>query len=341
MILNAYHLKDRIAAAVSAKQWPIPVKVLNEPVLLGTGGGIRAAAELFGDEPFAVINVDIVSNVDLISLYERHKLSGAEVSLLLHDWPEFNNVAVNEEGSVLGFGREAEEIQKRGHGVRLLAFTGIHFINPSALAGIAAGVPDDILNIYRRLIAKGAPPRAISQQDLFWREVGSVESYGKVTKELTRLEPGFLLPVRTGENISIDPEAVMHPDCSLKGSVVAGRGVRICEGVRLENVILWNDIRIEKGSSLKDCIVADGMTISGSHTGKIFAPGADVKSIILNFPGLDVLVEKARSISGAFRKVSGLTPFRRWVGQEVFSDLLRILFADRPDFSSCKKRLDR
>src|SRR5208283_170947 len=117
VILNAYHQKDRIARAVSSRRWPIPVKVLNEPVLLGTGGGIRAAVEYFGEEPVAVINVDIISNIDLTSLYDRHKSSGAKVSLLLHDWPAFNNVAVNEEGAVLGFGREAEAIQMKGNGV--------------------------------------------------------------------------------------------------------------------------------------------------------------------------------------------------------------------------------
>ncbi len=272
--LNAYHLNDRLAATVAERQWPIPVKVLSEPVLLGTGGGMRFASEHFAGEPFVAINVDIISNVDLNSLYERHRLAGAEVSLLLHDWPQFNNVAVSEDGFVLGFGQEAKQIQKKGvSGVRLMAFTGIHFINPSALAGVAAGVPGDILDIYRRLIARGAFPGAITQQGLFWREVGSVRSYGEVTRELARLEPGCLLPAKTGENVSIDPEAVIHPDCRLKGSVVAGRGVRICEGVSLEDVILWDDIRIEKGSFLKDCIVTDGMTVSGSHAGKIFAPG--------------------------------------------------------------------
>jgi mannose-1-phosphate guanylyltransferase len=275
VFLNAFHFKDRVAEAVSARQWPIPVKVLNEPVLLGTGGGISAAVEHFGDEPFAVVNADIISNIDLTSLYERHKLSGAEVSLLLHDWPEFNNVAVSEDGWVLGFGPEAKEIRKRGNGVRLLAFTGVHFINPSALAGTAPGVTGDILNIYRKLIARGAPPGALFQHGLFWREVGSIESYRKVTSELALLKPDCLRPVPTGQNISIHPEAFVHPDCNLQGSVVAGNGVLISEGVRLENVILWNDIRIEKGSSLKDCIVADGMTISGSHAGKIFAPGPE------------------------------------------------------------------
>jgi len=271
--LNAYHLKDRVLEAVSARHWPIPVKVLKEPVLLGTGGGIRAAADYFEDDTVAVINVDIVSNVDLTSLYEQHKLSGAEVSLLLHDCPEFNNVAVDGGGYILGFGREAEAIQKSGNGVRLLAFTGVHFINPSALVDSVPGVPGDILTVYRKLIARGAPPRALFQEGLFWREMGSIESYRGLTMELARLNPGCLSPVPTGQDISIDPEAVVHPGCSLKGSVVAGPGVRISEGVGLEDVILWDNIHIERGSHLKDCIVADGMSISGRHTGKIFAPG--------------------------------------------------------------------
>lgn len=272
-ILNAYHLKDRMCEAVSARDWAIPVKVLKEGVLLGTGGGIRAAADFFEGDTAAVINVDIVSDADLTSLYEQHKLHGAEVSLLLHDWPEFNNVAVDDGGYILGFGREAEAIQKSGNGVRLLAFTGVHFINPSALADCAPGVPGDILTVYRRLIARGDPPRALFQEGLFWREMGSIDSYRRLTRELARLDPGCLSPLPTGRNISIDPEAVVHPGCSLKGSVVAGPRVRISEGVGLEDVILWNDIDIEKGSYLKDCIVADGMSISGRHTGKIFAPG--------------------------------------------------------------------
>ncbi len=271
-LLNAYHLKDHLTTAVSKRQWPIPVSVLPEPVLLGTGGGIKSAAERCGKDPFAAINVDIISDADLSSLLERHKLSGAEISLLLHDWPEFNHVAVSEQGLVLGFGRETEEIRKKVQGVRMMAFTGIHFINPSALADVVAGVPNDIIDIYRKLISQGVFPRAITQEGLFWREMGSVQSYVKVTRELARIEPGRLLPFKTGENISAGPQSVIHPDCSLKGSVVAGRGAWICEGVSLEDVILWDNVRIEKGSSLKDCVVADGLNISGRHFGKIFAP---------------------------------------------------------------------
>jgi mannose-1-phosphate guanylyltransferase len=275
VIINAYHLKEDLVAAVSRGKWPIPVQVLSEPVLLGTGGGIRTALESFGAEPLAVINGDIICDAPLDKLYRQHVRSGAEVSMLLHDWPEFNNVGVDENGSILGFGKEVEAIGNSQNGHRLLAFTGIHFINPSALRGFPAGVPRDILEIYRGLITRGVPPRALFYPSLFWREMGSIESYKRLTNELGVLAPGILPPLRTGEEICIHPEASVAPGSQLKGSVIAGRGARIAEGAHLEDVILWDNVRVDAGSYLKSCIVADGMRISGNHSGKVFVPGQE------------------------------------------------------------------
>ncbi|MFZ2446254.1 MAG: NDP-sugar synthase [Syntrophobacteraceae bacterium] len=272
-ILNAYHLKERVVEEVAQKTWPIAIEVHTEPMLLGTGGGIRTALESLGDDPFAVINGDIVCNAPIDRLYEEHVRSGAEVSLLLHDWPEFNNVAVDEEGSVLGFGKEAQRIRAGRNGVRMLAFTGIHFINPAALREYPRGAPADILDFYRRLISCGSPPRALFSPGLFWREMGSLESYRKLTSELGGLEENILPPIVTGRRVWIHPEATVSPGTELKGSVVIGRGTKILDGSRLEDVILWEDVRIEAASSLKGCIAADGTAISGRHSGKVFVPG--------------------------------------------------------------------
>ncbi|MDR3569400.1 MAG: NDP-sugar synthase [Syntrophobacteraceae bacterium] len=272
LFLNAFHLKEHIRAAVCGKKWPVPVEVLYEQVLLGTGGAIRSAAERAGDAPLAVVNADVLCNADLGALYVRHSLSAARVSLLLHDCPEFNNVAVGKDGFVLGFGQEAHEALKKDKTARLLAFTGIHFIDASAVSDLPCEDPCDIIGIYRNLIAKDDPPAALFQRDLFWREMGSIESYAKLTIELAGLDPGCLCPIETGKSITVHPQARLDPGCRLEGSVVIGRGAMVCEEVRLENVILWDGVRIERGSSLKDCIVADGMNISGSHSGKIFAP---------------------------------------------------------------------
>ena len=274
LFLNAFHLGKHLAAAVSGKKWPVAVEVLHERVLLGTGGALRCAAERTEGAPFAVVNADVLCDADLGALYERHNRSGARVSLLLHDCPEFNNVAVSKDGFVSGFGKEAREILEKDKTTRAMAFTGIHFIDPSALSGVPFGSPADIIAIYRDLIAKGDPPAALLPQDFFWREMGSIESYAKLTRELAGLEPARLCPIETGNTVTIHPEASVDPGCRLEGSVVVGRGTRVCEGVSLENVILWDGVRVEKSSRLKDCIVADGMIVSGSHEGKVFAPGA-------------------------------------------------------------------
>ncbi len=272
VFVNAFHQKERLGAEILAGRWPVCVEVLNEPFLLGTGGGILAAAEHAGEAPFAVVNVDVLSNADLGALYRMHRLSGAGVSLLFHDCPRFNNVAVSQDRFVLGFGGEAKEIVKKTEGARLLAFTGIHFVTPSVLCGLASGAAYDIIGIYRDLIAKGEPPGALFQKGLFWREMGSVESYANLTGEIAGLAPALFDPIPTGELVTIDPQARIDPGCRLEGSIAIGRGTIVREEVSLENVILWENVVIEKGSRLKDCIVADGMRVCGVHSGKIFAP---------------------------------------------------------------------
>lgn len=272
VVLNAYHLKEALSETVSKNRYPMPVMVRDEPVLLGTGGGIRTAMRSFGAEPFVVVNGDIVCDAPVDQLHAQHVRSGAAVSLLLHDWPEFNNVAVDAQGSVLGFGEEAKRLRRSGKDVRLLAFTGIHFINPSALAGCDPGVPADILAVYRDLIARGTPPRALFCPGLFWREMGSIESYKKLSFELGSLPPSFLPPLRTGERVCLHPEARVAPGAELRGSVVAGRNVRISEGARLEDVILWDGARVGPGSDLRGCIVAGGVEVLGAHRDHVFVP---------------------------------------------------------------------
>lgn len=268
VVLNAYHLKEKVVEAVSRGVWPIHVEVRVEPVLLGTGGGITTAMESSG-EPFIVINGDIICDAPLDSLYREHIRSGAPVSLLLHDCPAFNNVAVDSRGLVLGFGKETEKICSHRGGLRMLAFTGIHFVNPSVLHGYPSGIPGDILNVYRDLIAQGTPPRALFLSGLFWREMGSLDSYMQLSAELGILEPGFLPPLETGRTNWIHPGAIVSSDVEMKGFVVVGRGVHIHENVRLENVIIWENVRVAAGSFLRDCIVADGVRVNLGGSSKL------------------------------------------------------------------------
>lgn len=265
VILNAFHLGHILVKAVREGNWTMEVEARTEPVLLDTGGGIRNVLDFFGSEPFVVVNGDIVSNANLSDLYERHRESGAQVSLLLHDIPSFNNVAVAKDGTILGFGPRARELASAVPEAELKAFTGIQVIHPEAVEGVAQGMPSGIISHYTRLIEAGNPPQALFQEDLYWRETGSVAAYLQFHEELAKERTTAVLPIESGSRFVIHPSAVLAPDTRLKGFVVVGAGCRIAGDVHLEDTILWDNVHLQPGTELCRCVVGDGVTLGGAH----------------------------------------------------------------------------
>lgn len=269
VVVNAFHLAERLVEELRRKKWPIPVEVRTEPILLDTGGGIRNALDFFGREPFIVINGDIVCDAPLAELYRLHLASGSPVSLLMHDCPEFNNVAVGKDGLVLGFGKKAPEICRQFPGSRLMAFTGIHFTSASVISRLSPGRPESIIPLYSRLIAELTPPQALFHQKFFWREMGSIARYQDLSRELSQLPPNFLDPLKTGCKLCIHPEARVEPGVRMEGFVTIGAGCRIMEGAQLTDSILWNGVQVGPGSSLDRCIASDNVIIQGTYQDKV------------------------------------------------------------------------
>lgn len=265
VVLNAWHLQEQLVAAVKNGTWPIPVQVQVEPVLLGTGGGIANVLSFFRGEPFLVINGDILCDIPLLDLVQQYFDSGASAGLLMHDCPEFNKVAVAAEGSILGFGREAVDLAAAVPDGKTLAFTGIHVIDPKIMDGVPPGQPWDILTVYREMIRTGNPPAALRYPAIFWRETGTLESYRRVHEELGLLEDNALPPLPTGKRILIDPAAEISPGAELKGYVAVGAGSRVMADAKLEDTILWDEVEVRSGSRLVQCVVADGVVVSGEH----------------------------------------------------------------------------
>jgi mannose-1-phosphate guanylyltransferase len=269
VLINAYHLHERLVAAVRAKHWPIPVQVRVEPVLLGTGGGISNVLEFFDGQPFLVVNGDIICDAPLPDLQRYYLESSSPVGLLMHDYPEFNNVAVDFQGNVLGFGQEARKLKRENPDRECLAFAGIHLIHPGIFDGFATGEPRDILTVYRKMIDAGHPPQALRIPKLFWREMGSIDGYGNLHEELGNREQNFIPPLQTGKTVWLDPKAEVSPGSHFTGYVSVGRGSRVMEGVTLQDSILWDNVEVRAGSKLRKCIVADGVVVAGRHENQV------------------------------------------------------------------------
>lgn len=75
IVVNIHHFGEQIIDFLNANNnFGIDIQVSDERMqLLDTGGGIKAALPLFKDsEPILIHNVDIISDIDLLAIYNSH-----------------------------------------------------------------------------------------------------------------------------------------------------------------------------------------------------------------------------------------------------------------------------
>jgi aminoglycoside/choline kinase family phosphotransferase/dTDP-glucose pyrophosphorylase len=173
--VNTHHLAHRIQSYLGENDFGIPVTLSHEPEILGTGGAIRNLAHYWDDDPFIVVNADIVTDIELADVYRRHQELGAQVTLVMHDRSPFNQVWVDEKDRITGFERFSNPAATGGH--RKMAFTGIHVLDAGILRQIPGDGFSDIISVYRQMIEKGMPIHAHVVRDHYWQDMGNPDRY--------------------------------------------------------------------------------------------------------------------------------------------------------------------
>jgi len=248
IVVNTHFLRDQVLALLKDEKGVI---IQVEDQLLGTGGGLRQAAPHFAAAPVLVTNGDIYHTVDLAGVYQRHCAAAAPVTMVVHDYPRFNKVAVDEQLRVTGFGATAT-------GSSRLAFTGIQVIDPPALAFIARAGFASIIDCYRAWLGQGGTIRAEIAPDCFWTDIGTPADY-------LALHAGLLMKKvpcwpeldlkRAAGPFYIAPDAVLGKDVRVTDWVCVGRGARIGAAATLARAVIWAGAAIGAGREIVDTIV--------------------------------------------------------------------------------------
>lgn len=140
LVINIHHFGEQILDFLRANQnFGLTIHISDErDCLLDTGGGIRKAEPFFrGNEPFLVHNVDILSDTDLKALYEYHRQSGNDATLLASRRKTVRYLLFDDEKRLCGWINK-DTLQTKPEGFaynpehhREYAFSGIHVISPS------------------------------------------------------------------------------------------------------------------------------------------------------------------------------------------------------------------
>ncbi|MDX9788288.1 MAG: sugar phosphate nucleotidyltransferase [Desulfobacterales bacterium] len=184
IIVNTHHLSHQIEAHLANRTYPVPVGTRYEPVVLGTGGAIRSAADFWDDTPFMVINSDIVTDIDLRGVYEFHCRHHTPATLVLTDAPAFNTVVIDDHDRIVEF-TENEDGDPPIEKYRRLTFTGIQVLDSAVIQLIPNAPFVNSIDVYRRLISRKTPPKAFIAVNQQWEDIGTVERYRKIARNVT------------------------------------------------------------------------------------------------------------------------------------------------------------
>jgi len=175
VIVNTHHLHHKIEAFLRSQTYGLEVFTRYEPQILGTGGAIKNVADFWDEQPFMVINADIVADIDLKEVYRNHCRHHPPATLVLCDNPVFNSVAVRQNKWVTGFYNPTQsEIMPPGN---LLTFTGIQVFEPKVLNYIPENTFYSSIDAFKKILAEGRKLGAFILPKDRWQDIGTPESY--------------------------------------------------------------------------------------------------------------------------------------------------------------------
>jgi len=265
VVVNLHHLPHTLTALLGdGTQLGVRIRYSWEVPVLGSAGGPRRALPLLADREnrtsdpgsrvpsldsarlstgleatlsqpkgrdgtFLIVNGDTLTDIDLRAAIEDHRRSGALVTMAVipnTDPDKYGGVVVADDGSVTGF-------VNRGSHAPSFHFVGVQVAEPDAFASAPADVPyETVAALYPSLLKQrpGAIRAFPTTGDFV--DIGTPSDYLATSLKLAERE-------------AVDLNA----------------GVAIARSARVERSVLWDDVVVEDGAMLRECVVTDGVTV--------------------------------------------------------------------------------
>lgn len=245
--------------------------VEEEP--LGTGGGIRNAADLT-EGRLVVLNGDVLTDVDLTRMLHFHAARGARVSIYLtpvQDPTAYGLVETEADGRIQRFVEKPRPDEVTTNTIN----AGIYLLDRELVDLIPKGeVVSAERQFFPGLLARQTPCFGFVAR-AYWLDIGSPEKYRLAQLDLLKgavdtpvNPPGARTgDVWMGQAVSIAPGAAvtgpavigtgvqLESDASVGPGSVLGDGVRVGRGSRIEGAVLWDNVSIGEAAEVRHCII--------------------------------------------------------------------------------------
>lgn len=272
--VNLHHLPDALERHLGdGHAFGVDIRYSDERgEILGTGGALRALESFLTDDPFLVLNGDVVFDAPpsrLVELWHEWGRPAAVVGLARDDaQPHLHLVARDEDtGLVVSIGDRPAPAPSL---VPRWIFAGMHLLTREVFealppAGFACAVRDG----YVPLLTRGSPVLGVPFAAAAWHDVGTPAAYLEAHRALFGALPGIVAgapswrceevapgifegpDVHIGDNVELRPPVVLGAGCRIeRGAMVGpetvvGERAQILAGAEVRRSVVWPDCVVD------------------------------------------------------------------------------------------------
>ena len=190
VVVNVHHFADQIELAIEQNNgFGSNISVSDErDAVLETGGGLKKAAHYFsGQDDFLVMNVDILTNLDLGAFITAHRKTKSDATLAIIDRSSSRNLLFDNDLNLCGWknnntGEEKISIVKDNY--HPFAFSGIQVISQSLLQSIRQEGKFSMIDVYLEA-SKTMKIKGYDHTGDLLLDVGKPESIAKAAQLFT------------------------------------------------------------------------------------------------------------------------------------------------------------
>ncbi|KAJ3313880.1 mannose-1-phosphate guanyltransferase [Boothiomyces sp. JEL0838] len=303
IVLAVNYQPEVMVSAMNQVEEEFKVKITFsiEPEPLGTGdfilivaGPLSLARDVLGkgDEPFFVLNSDVICEFPFKYLLDFHKSHGAEGTLMttpVEDPSKYGVVCLKAESTQI-----ERFVEKPQTWVGDQINAGIYIFNPAILKRITHERPMSIEKEVFPHMARAGQLHATPLEG-FWADVGQPKDFltgsALYLESLAKKSDSRLHKAEyVSGNVLVDPTAKIGKGCKIGPNVVIGPNAVIGDGVRLKDAVIMGGANIKDFAWINKSIIGwhssvgrwtriDEITVLGEDVhvkDEIFTNGATV-----------------------------------------------------------------
>ena len=277
------------------KRFGIEIRYVLEKKPLGTGGAIKNAQKYI-DETTIIFNGDALTNLNLEAFYGFHKKKKAKVTIALtrvKDPTAYGLIERDKKGAIKHF------IEKPGWDEVTCntVNAGIYLFEPEVLKSIPDKVHCSVeREVFPQLLEKEEALYGYIPKNCYWLDMGTLEKYMQAHFDILEGKLDYQIPGRkssiryvlssgmpyrraveadiyTGQRVKISPDAqvngklvvgdntIIDKNTQIHGMVIIGNNCLIAKDVILSDCVILDNVRIDEGAKLENCIVDNNCQI--------------------------------------------------------------------------------